>query len=121
MDHLTHTFVEGHRRGSRLVWVHEEKFLYFKKDERSGKTSYLCYENQLQHSQICSSRCLIDSEGIMTKNSIPHSGHSNHQAVYDKLKTRSSIIDSCEQAASVLEDLHFTIPTQQIFNRELSK
>ncbi|XP_055308039.1 uncharacterized protein LOC129572142 [Sitodiplosis mosellana] len=121
MNYFTHEFVEGHRRGSRLLWVPEEKYLYFKKDDRSGKTIYLCYENQLQNEQICSSRRSIDSEGTMTTNSIPHSCHSNHQAVHDKLKLRSHIIDSCEHAAHALEDLHFTIPTQQIFTREVAK
>lgn len=121
MNFLTYEEVEGRRRGSKLIWVMEEKCLYSIKDVRNEKRVYLCYQNQIDPTLGCSSRCSIDSSGIMSSNSIPHSNHSNHVSIYEDLKTRSNIIDSCVEAANVLKDLHVTIPNQQIFTREIAK
>lgn len=114
--------VEGKRKGSKLIWIPIEQYLYFKKDARiDGSNVYLCYQNRLDKSQPCPARRTIDSVGTVTTNQMPHSCHGNHKSLYDDLKTRSSILDSCIQAASALEGLHMPVPNQQIFTRELSK
>lgn len=121
MDFLTFEVVEGKRKGSQLIWINEEKFLHFKKDERAGRKVYQCYQNKIDKNSPCSARRLIDSKGIVTTNAIPHSSHLSHGSIYSDMKTRSGIIDSCIQAATALEGLHVTVPTQQIFTRELAK
>lgn len=126
MDFLTAEIVEGKRKDSKLVWVVEEKYLYYKKDERSdGTVVYLCYHNRINNSSDkqhpCPARRHIDSTGRVTTNQIPHSNHTDHEQLYADLKTRSGIIQSCIQTASALEGLHVTVPTQKIFTRELAK
>lgn len=64
---------------------------------------------------------MIDLEGVVTTNTIPHSCHTDHSSLYEDLKTRSAIVNSCIQAAAALEGLHVSVPNQQIFTRELSK
>lgn len=121
MNFLTYQEIEGRRRGSRLMWVFEDKYLYVKKDTRSGKRVYSCYQNQIDPKAKCASRRFIDENGIMTTNWITHTPHHDHTSIYEDLKTRSNIIDSCVEASNALRDLHVTIPNQQIFTRELAK
>lgn len=99
----------------------KERHLYYKHDERSGKKIYLCYENVITPNSQCAARCFIDANGLMSLNSIPHNGHPDHTYVYDDLHTKSNIIDSVAAAAVALKDLHQTIPSQQIFTREMAK
>lgn len=122
MDRPTFEIVEGRRRNSRLLWVPEEKMLYSIKDVRgNGQKVYLCYHNIINKFPPCSARRFIDKNGVMISNTIPHSHHMNHEAVYKDLKTRSAIIDSCVQAATAMEGLHVPVPTEKIFTRELAK
>lgn len=119
MDFLTAEIVEGKRKNSKLVWIPEEKFLYFLKDTRHDQKIYQCYENRT--GSQCPARRTIDSTGKVSMNALPHSHHSSHESIYNDMKTRSNIIDACTQAANVLDGLHVTVPSQQIFTRELAK
>lgn len=121
-DYLTFEEVDGRRKGSKLIWVFEEKNLYFPKEKRSGRDEYLCYQNKIDTNGVkCSARCMIDSNRKITKGVVPHSAHSNHESIYKDLKTRSDVVNACHAAASALEDLHVSVPNQQIFIRELAK
>lgn len=114
--------IEGKRKGSKLVWIPEEKYLYSKKDERAdGKRIYLCYQNRIDENQPCPARRFIDIAGVVTTNEVPHSCHQDHNLIYKDMKTRSDVLNSCIQAASALEGLHISVPNQRIFTRELSK
>lgn len=122
MSSLTYEIVEGHRKGSKLLWIKEERYLYFMKDKRvDGRTVYLCYQNRFSGNGSCSARCSIDNQGALTTNKINHSCHTDHESTYKDLKTRSAIVDSCIQTATALKDLHIPVPNQQIFTRELAK
>lgn len=121
MNFLTAEIVEGKRKGSKLVWIPEENHLYYIKDERGARKVYLCYQNREDKNSSCPARRFIDSDGQVTSNQIPHANHPNHEQIYNDLKTRSKIIQSCIQASTALEDLHVTVPTQQIFTRELAR
>lgn len=122
MNFLTFEVIEGKRKNSRLIWIVEEKFLYSIKDGRAdGRKVYLCYQNKIDGNSPCSARRLIDSNGVVTTNALPHSHHPDHESIYKDMKSRSGIIESCIQAATVLGDLHISVPTQQIFTRELAK
>lgn len=121
-DFRTYEMVEGRRKGSKLLWVYEEKNLYGFKEERSGRKEYFCYQNKIDPNGVrCSARRMIDANGIITAGVVPHSIHSNHESIYKDLKSRSDVINACSAAASALEDLHVTVPNQQIFTRELAK
>lgn len=119
MNFLTTEVVEGKRKNSKLIWIAEEKFLYFLKDTRRDQKIYQCYENRT--GSKCPARRIIDSNGKVTMNASPHSNHLSHESIYNDMKTRSNIIDACMQAANVLDGLHVTVPSQQIFTRELAK
>lgn len=123
MEKFTAEVVEGMRKGSNLIWIPEEKYLYSIKDVRGDgpnqRKIHLCYENKKGGS--CPARRIIDSNGHVTTNSLPHSNHSNHELYYKDMKTRSDIINTCAQTATLLDGLHQTVPSQQIFTRELAK
>lgn len=122
MDFLTFEVVEGKRKNSKLIWIPEEKFLYFKKDERAdGRIVYLCYQNQINKDSSCPARRSIDLRGNVTTNATTHACHTDHQSLYNDMKSRSGIINRCIQAAAALEGLHVAVPNQQIFTHELSK
>lgn len=122
MNSLTFEEVEGKRKNSKLVWIVEEQYLYFKKDERAdGRKVFLCYQNRIDPSQNCPARRSIDVKGVVSTNAIPHSCHADHSSIYKDMKTKSAIVNSCIQAATALEGLHVSVPNQKIFIRELSK
>lgn len=121
-DFLTFEETAGRRRGSKLVWVFEEKNLYIFKEERGGRKEYLCYQNKIDPNNVkCSARRIIDPSGKMTTGALSHSAHPNHEMFYKDLKTRSDVINGCTAAARALDHLHVTVPNQQIFTRELAK
>lgn len=122
MNFLTFEITEGERIGSKLLWVPEEKHLYYNKDTRkNGRIVYLCYENRLDKSNSCSARCFVDPSGKLTTNATPHSNHKNHKAKFEDLKSTSAIKNTTIQVAHVLRDLHVTVPTQHIFTREMAR
>lgn len=122
MNFLTFEEIEGKRKNSKLIWIVEEQYLYFKKDERAdGRKVYLCYQNRIDSNQPCPARRSIDSKGIVTTNTMPHSNHTDHRFIYEEMNTKSAIVNSCIQAATALKDLHVSVPNQQIFTRELFK
>lgn len=120
MDLLTYEELKGKR--SIIIWIKEEKFLYYKKDERSDGTKvYLCYQNKIDKSTACSARRSITPSGLVTKNAIPHTCHSSHESFYNDFKTRSDINESCKAASNVLDGLPISVPSRHIFTRELAK
>lgn len=44
--------IKGLRRNSKVVWTPEEKYLYARQCERSGKTEYICYQKILYDQYI---------------------------------------------------------------------
>lgn len=121
MNFLSFEEVEGLRKNSKLIWIPEEKNLYFYKDQRaSGTKVYLCYENR-SDAGSCPARRSIDIAGVVSTNGVSHSNHSSHEIIYENMKSRSAIIDGCIDAARSLDGLHMTIPNQQIFTREIAK
>lgn len=128
-ENLTYGIIKGHRSNSNLLWIVEEKCLYVKKDIRSRGVEYICYQSILcdpkkKRSEDvikCTARRIIDPHNKVTKNSIEHSCHDNHELIHKDLMTRNTIIDTVTLLKELCQDLNIGIPSQDIFTRELSK
>lgn len=121
--------IKGNRRDSNLLWIKDEKFLYVKKDTKTRGIDYICYqtirsnpkkkrnENVIQ----CTSRRIVDAEGKVTKNSIPHSNHENHESYYKDMMSKNAIIDTVILLRALDEDIGIRYSTHDVFTKELSK
>lgn len=125
---MEYSIIEGHRTGSRLVYVHKEKFLYMKKNERGGKRTYICYQKVLSgrerigedHTK-CSACVIIDKNEICWRNSIHHTNHQNHRTIYNDLCSLKVMKNACEFIRDNLTISAAKISTQEIFHSEITK
>lgn len=128
MQKLTVEKIRGHRTDTFLFWIPEEKYLYAKKEERSGKIECICYQSILTNpkkarsEQIvkCTARRIIDSQDQVTSNGIPHSIHSNHELIYKDLISRKNIADTCIGIKNLLGDIPVKVSVGDIFTREIA-
>lgn len=119
------TTVKGHRLNSILLWSYDESCLYFRKYKRSGKETFLCYENILKknsknNSKQCSAIVVL-KDGTCRRTLKRHASHPDHKQIYNDLETRNSIVDKCVAMKEILEGIPFKIPDQDIFTLALSK
>lgn len=102
MNFLSYESLEGLRKESKLIWIPEEKYMYFHKDTRvSGNRVYLCYQNRFENGS-CKSRRRIDVKDRVETNHVLHSNHLDHEFIYEEMKSKSAITDGCIDAAKAL-------------------
>lgn len=94
---LQYEFIQGERRGSKLLYTTEEKQLYRKKDSYKGKENFECIEKE------CSRRIFLDQSGncFKCKNFEKHL-HGSQEAKYSKLKFMNVIKEECAKPANIV-------------------
>lgn len=97
---MDYQMMKGKRGDSELLYVPSEKILYVKKVERNDCQVYICYQTILSAPKKktadnfhpkCTARVTLDRSGTLTKNSIEHTLHDNHDHIYADMKSVNNI------------------------------
>lgn len=131
---MNYTNIEGFH-GSTLVYLHDEKHLFFHTKNRNGQDEYNCYENILpaeysQSNQMndtgkeklrCSAKIFINGEKVCRRNKIQHKDHGNHDLTFRDLKTLHEIKEKCRFLSEWCPLSAHKISVKEIFMVELAK
>lgn len=133
---MEYSIINGNREGCKLLWVPQEKYLYVKKCERSGKKTYICYntilssekkkdrkENEvnLEKHIKCTARVTIGENGQCNRNKIAHEPHENHQIIYEDSMLRNNIKKKCLFLRQEFPESSHKISEKEIFFGEICK
>lgn len=122
---MPYTIIRGFTKGSHLLYVPGEKYLYVRKNKK--RNQYVCYQEMLLKSksspensvQKCTGSVVLkDGKCFARKSHVPH---GNHKAKFDDYQSRNDIIDSCVQLRKLTEGLSIRVPAKQVFTRKISK
>lgn len=120
--------VQGHRLGSQLIYIPKEKFLYLKKNERSGKRTFICYQSVLSVRQRdgedhtkCTACVIIGKNDECWRNRIHHSVHQNHRRIFDDLRSLNNMKSTCQFLRDNLTISAEKISAKEIYSTEMAK
>lgn len=93
-----HTLIQGFHDGHPLLYLHGEKHLFYRSNERSGHVEYSCYEksrpdrykNNKEANVKCTARVFLDN-GRVYRNQIRHQCHENHETIFRDLQTLEAV------------------------------
>lgn len=126
MAQLHYQKIVGSRQDTRLLWIPSEKHLYFKKRTNGKCEEWVCYQTILakgNKAEIkCSSSVIVNGSSCSRKNiHNPHSNHSNHEKKFKDLISANQIKESCIEMRKMTEGLSISVPSYDIFTREIAK
>lgn len=110
MDGYQYETLNGKRRSSELIYVHEQKQLYQKKSVYKGVIKYVCYTKN------CKSRLNLEENKILikAKNYIEHN-HSENETLFNEMKAVNLIKSNCEKSSTVLSDVNALSGIRAVF------
>lgn len=133
---MEYLLIEGHRKGSKLLYTPTDGHLYVKKNIRNEKTFYICYQtilcegkkkkeeyNVITDKTKCTARVLTDKKNKCWRNDIKHTEHNDHRAIFDDLQSLNSMKSECKR----LKETYTTssasrkITALDIYNEFMSK
>lgn len=121
MNRLAYSFTKGFHDGNLLVYLPEEKHLYYKTNDRpSGQQDYACYEKILNKGHNCKSRFHLSADMSCWKNNVPHSDHENHELTFKDMQTLDDMRKKCRYIVDNFPSAH-KIPLKEIFMSEMVK
>lgn len=114
--------------GGDILYLKEEKHLFYRKIERNGSVEYACYQsillknkNQSKSITPCTSRAKIDGNKVCSRNTICHSKHANHEVIFRDLVTLNAVKDKCRMLQEILPIESHKASAKLIFLREMAK
>lgn len=123
---MEHIFVAGKRKNSCLLYLPEEKKLFYKTSSRRDNSEYYCYERILSERDKSNGNCKLKcsarvsiKNGICMRNSTQHISHDNHEKIFNDLIPANKIKTMCATLGASLPT--HKISTKEIFYQELSK
>lgn len=126
MGEIVATIIEGHQKGSLLLWAPEEKHLFVRKGTptKSGDIDWICYQTILRQQDPneteCTSRLKRTTNGICFRNFLTHTAHKNHEIIYKDLMSKHKIVSDSVQFDKLCEGLAMKVPVNDFFTRELA-
>lgn len=137
---MDYTYIEGFHGGT-LVYLHEEKHLFYHTNDRNGQIEYSCYEKMLpteysqpcndqmanrQHNvekkkMRCSAKIFVNGENVCRRNKMQHYSHANHHLVFLDLKTLHEIKEKCRFLFEWCPLSAYKMSAKEIFMIELAK
>lgn len=132
---MDYTLIEGFHGGT-LVYLHQEKHLFYHTNDRNGQAEYSCYETILpeeyhcnEHGEKqqekkkirCSAKIFINNENTCRRNKMEHHDHSNHDLLFRDLKTLHEIKEKCRFLSEWCPISAHKISAKEIFMVELAK
>lgn len=125
---MEYCIIRGYRGESKLVYVPKEKYLYLKKNERSGNRTYICYqkvllarERKYEDHTKCNAVVIIDKQGNCWKGKSHHTSHQNHRSIYNDLISLNSMKDTCQFLHDKAPASAHKIPLTEIIATELKE
>lgn len=125
---MEHSFVSGFHSGT-LMYLHEEKHLFRKVNDRKGQEEWMCYEsilpqmyrlNELDPPTKCTAKT-FRIENLLRRNQIAHSHHHDHELVFRDLVSLEAMKEKCRKLAEWCPLSSYRIPAKEIFMTELAK
>lgn len=122
---MEYCIIQGYRGESKLVYVPKERFIYLKKNERSGNRTYICYQKVLlarkrkneDHTK-CNAVVIIDKHGNCRQGKSHHTSHQNHRSIYNDLRSLNSMKATCRL---IQDKAPHKIPLAEIISTELKE
>lgn len=127
---MDYQIVKGKREDSELLYVPSEKILYVKKVERNDCQVYICYQTILSSPKKktpgnfhpkCTARVTLDHSGTLTKNSIEHTLHENHDHIYADMKSVNNIKTAIRSLRNEYPEIVHNISVENIFYKEFAR
>lgn len=125
---MEYSIIEGHREGSKLIYIHREKCLYLKQNERGGKRTYICYQKVLSKRQLdgedhtkCTACVVIGRNDECFRNKTHHTSHKNHRGIYDSLCSIKNMKNKCLLIQNNFPLSGRKISAKEIFCEEIAK
>lgn len=125
---MEHSFVSGFHSGT-LLYLHKEKRLFRKVNDRKGQEEWMCYHSILpKRYQLneptdytkCKAKTFVTAD-LLRRNNIVHNHRCDHELVYRDLKSLEAMKEKCRQLAEWCPLSSFRIPAKEIFMTELAK
>lgn len=121
------TYIKGFRGGS-LLYLHQEKHLFYQTHNRDGRLEFSCYDNNLpkdyksseQQSRKCNAKVIV-KEDICRRNNTDHQCHANHELVFRDLQTLNEIKERCQKVSEWCPISAHKISAKEIFMTMLAK
>lgn len=121
------SYIQGFH-GSTLLYIHEEKHLFMKTNDRNGRTEYICYEVALSKEKYryeepkikCNARAST-KQNMCKRNKVEHQQHANHELVFRDLQTLNAIKEKCRLLSEWCPSSAHKISAKEIFMIELAK
>lgn len=131
---MNYTRIEGFRGGT-LVYLQEEKHLFYHTNDRNNHAEYCCYENILpnEYSKVnreggsekkklrCPAKVFVSGENVCRRNKMQHHDHGNHDFVFRDLTTLHETKEKCRFLSQWCPLSAFRISAREIFMVELAK
>lgn len=101
-------YIDGFRKGSRVVWINEEKKLYYVNSysKKKGITACTCYDRE------CKSRIFIRDNGTAYRANIDHNvSHSYHYEIFkhmyciNKMKQKATTAPASTSPYEIYKDV----------------
>lgn len=125
---MEHSFVSGFHSGT-LLYLHGEKHLFRKVNDRNGQEEWMCYESILpQIYQLnepnphtkCTAKTFRKTNSLR-RNQTSHSHQHDHERVFRDLVSLEAMKEKCKQLAEWCPLSSYRIPAKEIFMTELAK
>lgn len=119
---MDYELIKGIR--GELVYVPSEKTLYAIKNRRNGELQCVCYQTILASrgdQSYCTGNIKICRDGKCVKMNVSHIHHSNHEAIFQDLERRNSMIEKCRNLKENHDEDAHRISARNIFQREIAK
>lgn len=124
---MEYTVIGGFRTNSTLIYVHKEKCLFLKKNERNSNRTYICYQAVLSKRQLrdedhtkCTACVVIGKNGECFRNKIQHTSHRNHRSIYADLCSIENMKNKCDFIKNNLPISGSKISVKEIFCEEIA-
>lgn len=126
---MDHCFIKGFHGGD-ILYLKEEKHLFYRKIARNGNVEYACYQSILLKNKKrsksdvkvipCTARAIIHGNEC-SRNKIKHSKHDNHELIFRDLETLNAVKEKCKILQEINPIVSHKASAKIIFLQEMAK
>lgn len=121
-------YITGFKEGSSLLYLKEEKNLFFRKNKelQNGKIHWACNASNIPaiygQPDSCPARCTMDLiKSEIYRNNAAHIHEANHEIVFRDLESLNAMKNHCRYLAANFPYSAHLIPVKEIFLSEMAK